>query len=81
MSETTEEEPSQPELETFVVTATRSFEMDLHPRRVEEIEARSGDETVESFIAEMIGEQEADRIEPTQKLLNLDVEVDGPSDD
>jgi hypothetical protein len=87
MTEETQEEdlPDQltnnPTPHTFVVTVTRQFEMDMMPQQAAAIAEQLGEETPEAALAEQFAEQEAAQVEATQKLLGLDVDVDGPSDD
>lgn len=67
--------------ETFVITVHRKIEMDVGPGLGRRLKEQFETETVEAALAQSVAEIEANEVEPTEKLLNLDVDVDGPSDD
>lgn len=69
------------EPETFVITVHRQIEMDVGPGLGRRLKSQFDAETVEAALAQSVAEIEASEVEPTEKLLNLDVDVDGPSND
>jgi hypothetical protein len=86
MTDETEEVDAEQLLEqqtpdTFVVTVTRRFEMDMMPSKATALCEQMGADTPEAALAESVAEREASQVDATQKLLGLDVDVDGPSDE
>jgi len=83
---TTEEVEAQPEqqmpkMTSYEVRATRVFEMDFADRQLQGMMQQTGADTAEEAIEKTLLRQETQHIEPEQKLLGADVQVDGPSDD
>jgi hypothetical protein len=79
---TTEElEAQTPESKTFTITATRQYEVDFTDEEILNIIANSGKEDVTDALEEITANREQRAVEPTEKLLGVDVNVDGPSDD
>lgn len=74
-------EQEMPEMTSFTVRATRAFEVDFSEEQLNQLRLRTGADTVEEAIEEMFVQRETQHIEPEQKLLGVDVQADGPSDD
>lgn len=69
------------EPDTYEIKVERTIEMDIGAVKAETLRERYQADTVEAALAHSVAEVEAAQVEPTEKLLNLDVEVDVPSDD
>jgi hypothetical protein len=79
----TEAQPEQqmPEMTSYQIRATRVFEQDFAEQQVEGLMQQTGADSPEEAIEQILLQQETDHIEPDQKLLGVDVQADGPSDD
>jgi hypothetical protein len=69
-------EEAIPEIESFVVTITRQFEVDYMEPRLEEILSRTGAAEPTQGIEEAFRKTERDSISPEQKLLGIEVDVE-----
>jgi hypothetical protein len=83
MTDTPTDEPVEemPDMTSFEVTATRAFEMDFSERQLQGMMQRTEADTPEEAIEEVFVQQEVQHVEPEQKLLGADVQVNGPSND
>lgn len=70
-----------PEMNSYEVTITRAFEQDFSQKQLRMMVKQSEATTFEEAIEQMFLSQEQDNIDAAQKLLGLNVNVDGPSDD
>jgi hypothetical protein len=66
---------------TFVVDSSKKFEIDLSEEAVNGLMEDTDADSPESALAELMGQQVTNSVEPSQKLLEVNVTVDGPSDD
>lgn len=67
--------------QTFTVTVERRYETDFTDKELAHLLSKSDADSEEEVIATLLGMQETEEIGPTEKLINLEVDVDGPSDD
>jgi len=77
----TDEIEAEPEMNSFEITSTRHFEVDFSDGQIAQLLEQTGAETPENALAQITGENERNKIAPEEKLLGVDVTVDGPSDD
>lgn len=68
-------------LNSYTVSIQKEYEMDLDTKTAMALVAEADTTNPEEAIASTIATQEMGQIEPTQKLLGIDVQVDGPSND
>jgi glucan biosynthesis protein len=66
--------------QTFEISATRTFEVDYTTAQIDQLMRQTGKETPEAAIATARGEVEAEHIRAVEKLIGIDVTVDGPDD-
>jgi hypothetical protein len=74
-------EQQMPDMTSYEIRATRAFEQDFADQQVEGLMQQTGADSPEEAIEQMLVQQETQHIEPEQKLLGVDVQADGPSDD
>lgn len=77
----TDEHTPNDEMQSYTVTASRKFEMDLSEAQKRGLMKQMSVETPEEALEEMLLTNEIESIEPEQKLLGADVTVDEPSDE
>jgi len=75
------EEPETPEMTSYEIDARRKFEMDFSEQQIQGMMARTDADTAEEAIEEALLQQETQHVEPEQKLIGLNVQANGPSDD
>lgn len=76
-----DEVPTTPEMTSYEISTSRVFEMDFSEKQIQGLMQRTGATDPETAIEEMLLQQETQHIEPEQKLLGVDVQANGPSDD
>lgn len=74
-------EELMPEMTSYEITATRAFEIDFAEQQIQGMMQRTGADTPEEAIEKVFLQQETQHVEPEQKLLGADVQVNGPSHD
>jgi len=65
------------EISSYKVTATRAFEVDFSDGQVAELMQQTGESDPEAAISAALEAQELNKISPEQKLLGVDVSVNG----
>jgi hypothetical protein len=75
----TDQTESQDEVEinSYAVTVTRVFEVDFSNQQVGQLMQQTGQDEAEAAIEAALEADETNKIAPEQKLLGIDVMVDG----
>lgn len=84
MTEETEQQnqrPMTPDMQSFKITVTRVFEADFPSQEVTALLEQTGEDDPGEAISQMFLQEEKQNVAPQQKLLGVNVEADGPSDD
>lgn len=74
-------EQQQPTFETFEITVTRQYEVDYPERQIMAMVEQADKDNPDEVVADMLAQQEQEKVAPTEKLLGIDVKANGSSDD
>ena len=78
---TEDQQPTTPEMTSYEIDARRKFEMDFSEQQIQGMMQRTGADSAEEAIEQALLQQETQHVEPEQKLIGVNVEANGPSDD
>lgn len=74
------EEPTQtPEMNSYEIDARRKFEMNFSEQQIQGMMQWTGADTAEEAIEDSLLQTEIQHVQPEQKLVGADVQVNGPS--
>jgi hypothetical protein len=85
--EEVEEEQAQPEgnktpeVQTFEVTTVRAVEVDFTERQLKTMKKQTDSETAKEAIETIFLQRSTQQVEPQQKLIHLNVDINEPSDE
>lgn len=83
MAEDTTTEEAETEavqtMNSYEITAMRLFEMDFSDQLLQSFMDQVGADDPEEALEQVLLQKEMDHIQPEQKLLNVEVRADGPS--
>lgn len=69
------------EMDSYEITATRRFEIDLSGQQVAGMMQQTGADNPEQAIEQVLLGRERQQVEPEEKLIGVQVQADEPSDD
>lgn len=69
------------ESQSFTITVNRTFEVDYTQEQIDQLMRRTGEDSATNAIATARGENEAQAVRPVEKLIGINVSVDGPDDE
>ena len=69
-------ENGQPEIESYTITVTRAFEVDITDRQLQRIVQQTGADFPEEALEQVNFQRERQNVDPEQKLLGVDVNVE-----
>lgn len=74
-------QPERPPMDSFTVTVTKTFEVDLAPHQTAEMRRTAGEDESDEAVAQTFLKREMGNITPEQKLIGIKADAEGPSDD
>lgn len=73
--------PIQPETDSFEITTVKSVEVDFTEEEIQNLCEQLDADSAEGAIERLYANRSIDGVEPEEKLLTIQVEANGPSDD
>jgi len=73
--------PEMPEMDSYTITAARTFEVDFSQRQLEQFMEQVGTDDPEEAVEQVFVQREVNNVAPEQKLLGAQVDAEAPNDD